>query len=190
MTDEKQKEYLEKVQEYWKEDRDRLVRWSVLQTMFLICLLVGIAAYGSYQLRLLKSQVNSLASSQHVRVTELSPTQFKELKLSLAGSDGLDGQDGTPGTDGRDGINGVNGRNGVGTPGPQGLPGTVTSDMVAAAVLAIMEANPDKYIGPQGENGEPGQTVVVFVRENPLTRLLECRRGEDISWLPIVECSQ
>lgn len=150
----------------------RLRRLVLRCFLFSLALIVVAVFAGSYQLKRLNAQF--IASK---------PTIVKETLVikekPIPGQNGVNGSDGVSikGNDGHTGATGSSGSNGQ----------SITPDQIAQAVGEYLKANPPAP-GKEGNTGSPG--LVVFVQQNPLTGLLECRRGTDLSWFPISECSQ
>lgn len=179
MSEKDDAEFPVKAGEHFREDRHRLVRWIVVESMIILLALVAMGVYGSYQLRLLKNQVNlATAAKMQIVKQEITPEQVEQIRLALVPKDGSNGKDGVNGKDGRDGADGMNGRNGE----------SATPEQIASAVGTYLEANPDQFKGPQGDSGEAGATLVAFVRQNPLTSAWECRYSNNLFWQPLAEC--
>lgn len=148
----------------------RLVLWCFF---FSLALIVLAAFAGSYQLKRLNAQF-----------TASKPTVIKETTVYREKP--LQGIDGVNGSDGRD-IKGDKGDSVKGDSGSDGKDGqSITPDEIATAVSAYLQANPPAQ-GSKGDVGPAG--LVVFVQTNPITGLLECRYGTDLSWFPISECA-
>lgn len=148
----------------------RLVLRCFLFSIFLIVIAVFV---GSYQLKRLNAQF--VASK---------PTVIKETIVvkdkPIPGESGINGTNGVS-------IKGAQGNSVTGSKGDAGQNGqNITVDQITGAVAAYLQANPPPA-GKQGDTGSPG--LVVFIQQNPLTGLLECRRGTDLSWFPISECA-
>lgn len=135
-----------------------------------LAIIVAVAFWGSWQLRTLNAQLATYTSSPPKETLVIREKPLP-AEVGINGMNGSNGQDGA-GTSGRAGLNGKDGTN-------------VTPDQIAQAVATYLQANPPKTI--RGPIGLPG--LVVYVQQNPLTGLLECRHGTDTIWQPITECS-
>lgn len=154
----------------------RLRKLLIVSWMLILAILVGITLWASYHIRELKNT----QPKPHTQTIK-QEININELLNRIDVRDGIDGRDGADGVNGIDGTNGINGSN-----GQDGR--NVTADMVAAAVVQYFEENPVEAVqGLQGDPGAPG--LVILVRENPLTKSLECKFGNDTTWLDITECS-
>lgn len=126
MSEKDYQEFLKRANRHLDEDRRRLVRIIVAQGMILITALVLLAAWGSYQLRILKSQIAAIDPPTIVKQTVIkeSPSvAYKPLvgpvgepggagPIGPIGQTGPAGQQGEPGKDGIDGKNGKDGKDG------------------------------------------------------------------------------
>lgn len=141
------------------DDRKRLVRLIIVFSSLWFLSLIGLAIYGTIQLR----DVKSIALNQKPSI----------VTINKLGTPGIKGQDGLT-VMGATGSVGLQGVAGVGMQGPMGLQGNVGPQ------------GPAGPVGPQGETGAPGKTA--FSRSNPETGVQECRYSGDIAWQPIEEC--
>lgn len=140
----------------------RLVRLLVISWVTIVVLLLIIASLGSYQI----SQVRSIALENGAK-TVVGP----EGPAGVPGDDGATivgpkGDTGARGEQGEQGVAGLDGKN-----GEQGIQG---------------EKGDKGDQGPQGPAGQDGR--VVYVRENPRTKDLECKFIDWDEWQPIEEC--
>lgn len=149
------------------QELKRLRKFIVISWLMLLAVLVAIAFWGSYQVRLLNETI-----------------AYKDAQLRGEipyVKDGKSGEQGQIGQSGNNGANGSNGQNG--SSGPQGNQGSQGN-------LGLSGEKGDKGdkgdVGDTGSQGPPGKTV--FLRTNPLTLQEECRYAGDTDWRPASEC--
>lgn len=151
------------------EQEYKRLRRLVLRCFFVSLLLIVIAVFAiSYKLKELNTQ---FASYKPQIIKQTTVERFSTLP-PIEGLNGLNGSPGVPGANGSNGTNGIDGQN-------------ITPDQIAAAVSAYLEANPPST-GAQGQPGTPGRTA--FVRNDPITGVLECQYFGDLAWQPLSEC--
>lgn len=147
----------------------RLKRLLALSWFALLLVIIGLAFWGSYAIRNLRSDVRN------------TPPQI----INKIGQNGLNGKNGRSviGPIGEIGLQGPIGPQGVSGPSGMSIQGQKgdTGD--------IGPMGPQGESGPQGETGvqgPPGRTV--YQRTNLLTGQEECRYAGDETWQPIGEC--
>jgi hypothetical protein len=159
-----------------KDEIKRLKRLVFRCFLFSLALIVVAVFAVSFQLRRLNSQ---LVASKSTVIKETVIVRDKPLQ----GEHGINGTNGVS-IKGDQG-NSVRGDKGDSIIGENGL--NVTADQIAQAVTSYLQAHPPAS-GLKGDTGAAG--LAVFVQQNPVTSVLECRRGTDTIWQPISECSQ
>lgn len=147
-----------------EQEYARLRKFIVVSWLLLLAVIVGMAFWGSYQVRLL----NQTIAYKNAQLAGKIPyvKDGAQGQQGVTGQSGQAGRNGTNGSDGTNGQNGVNGSQGV--PGPRGDKGDTGAT------------------GAQGEQGPQGRTV--FTRTNPITGEGECRYAGDRTWQPESEC--
>lgn len=118
MSEEDYKSFLKRADKHFSEekeaaarDRNRLVNIIVIQGMVLTLLIILIALFGSYQLRLLREQVVEISSRPATAVREL-PDHTPQNVLQVAGPQGVMGIQGASGGSGTHGAQGLQGAQG------------------------------------------------------------------------------
>lgn len=148
------------------EERKRLRRLRFATFFACLAFIIAFAFYVSYQFRYFNSQLGGLASQIQNADKQKGPI----------------GKTGMPGPRGEVGLRGL-----------PGLNSTSTNTILQQPTYTNVPVDGPKGgvgdVGPQGEKGDPGTPgKVIFIRENPETKELECKWSGDTFWYALSEC--